>query len=50
MTSEALADSFAYYNQNRDEIIKQGEEAYRSISYLALDYEKFVKRWLAIFS
>lgn len=50
VTSEALADSFAYYNQNRDEIIKQGEEAYRSISYLALDYEKFVKRWLAIFS
>lgn len=49
VTSAALADSFAYYNQNRDEIIKQGEEAYCSISYLKLDYDNFVKRWLAVF-
>lgn len=47
---EALTESLVFYNENKEEIGKQGEEAFKSIAGLKLDYDSFVNRWLAVFN
>lgn len=44
-----LTESFIYYNENKEEIYKQGEAAFKSIAYLNLDYDCFVNHWLYVF-
>ena len=36
VTVKNLTESFIYYNENKEEIYKQGEEAFKSIAYLRL--------------
>lgn len=49
VTVKNLTESFIYYNENKEEIYKQGEEAFKSIAYLMLDYNSFVNHWLEVF-
>lgn len=49
VTVKALKESLIYYSENKEELVKQGEEAFKSIAYLKLDYDSFVKRWLDVF-
>ena len=46
---EGLSNAMAYYIDNPNEVLKQGEEAFLSIKKLNLDYSHFVTKWLSVF-
>ena len=46
---EGLSNAMAYYIDNPNEVLKQGEEAFLSIKKLNLDYSHFVAKWLSVF-